>query len=425
MKKLLSLLLLLLMLLTLILPLTSCDSGPRKFYLYNWGEYMPLGDDDSLNIPELFEAYYLETYGEEIEVIYSIYASNEDLYAKMKMGSAKIDLIIPSDYMAARLITEDYLAPLDFDKIPHFENIADKYKNPDYDTENAYTVPFTVGLVGLIYNTERVREEDFPTDEDGNVSASWRLLWDEHYAGNFLTFNNSRDAFGVAQYLLSAEKGHTGAEDNYVNTADKSRWDESLSLLLEQKPLVQAYVMDEVFNKMESGSAAMAPYYAGDFYTMQENNESLAFVYPKEGTNIFADAFCIPKASKNSDIATAFIDFALMTDAVIEGEEYNIAKEIAEYICYATPNEAVTQDPEYEYFEDPILYPELSPDYPTYYFRNLDPETLDYVNSLWEQLKIDSSSDLPMYLIALAIVLVTLTLAVFLFVRKKKREKYY
>lgn len=432
MKRVLSLLLFAAVLLSLALPLSSCGGEVNKLYIYNWGEYMPLGGDDSEDVIALFEEYYAYTFGEEIEVVYSIFASNEEMYAKLKTGSSKIDLIIPSDYMIERLIAEDRLSPLDFNNIPHFENINPRYRAPDYDPNTLYSVPFTVGLVGLIYNTTMVD----PTDFEDPDEVSWRILWDEKYQGNILTFNNSRDAFGIPQYILSAEKGVTSETDNYVNTTIHSRWDESLTLLHAQKPFVQAYVMDEVFNKMESGAAALAPYYAGDFLTMWDENEDLAFVYPKEGTNIFIDAMCVPKGAQNKLAAERFIDFMLMTDADINGESYNIAKEVAEYICYATPNDAVVNDPEYMFNplneDDPeyaaagyeILYPELD-EYPVYYFHNLDSETLDYVNSLWEQLKIESAGDLGIYISAGAIVSVIAATSIFLFVRKKKREKHY
>ena len=425
--RLIALLLLTVLVLPMALTLTSCGEKTTKLYIYNWGEYMPLGADDSENVLDLFEAYYEETYGEKLEVVYSIFSSNEEMYAKLKNGSSKIDLIIPSDYMVERLITEEKLAPLDFSNIPNLENINPSFRKmspdtpgPDYDPEGLYSVPYTYGLVGLIYNTMMVEPADF----EGEVS--WRILWDEEYKGEILTFNNSRDAFGIAQYVLSYEKGATSQTDNYINTTVPSRWDEALAMLREQKPLVQAYVMDEVFNKMESGAAAMAPYYAGDFYTMQEENEDLALVYPKEGTNIFVDAFCIPKGTPDERklAAERFINFALSTEITVGGEEYNVAKEIAEYICYATPNDAVALDPEYEYFEDEILYPDLS-GYNTYYFRNLPSEALEYSNSLWEDLKIGGGGDLGIYVGAGAILLSIAGVMTFLYVRKKKRAKYY
>ncbi len=423
-KRILSMLLLLVVLAVPMLGLSSCGEKVTRLYIYNWGEYMPLGADDSENVLELFEEYYYEKYDERVEVIYSIFSSNEEMYAKLKNGSSKIDLIIPSDYMIERLIAEDRLAPIDFENIENFGNINERFHHPDYDPDRLYSVPYTYGLVGLIYNTEMVKMADF----EGEVS--WRILWDEDYKGQILNFNNSRDAFGIPQYILGYENGKTGQDfnENYVNTDIESRWQEALSMLKEQKEkdIVQAYVMDEVFNKMESGAAAMAPYYAGDFYTMQEENEALALVYPMEGTNIFVDAFCIPKntPADRKLVAERFIDFTLSTEITVGGEEYNVAKEIAEYICYATPNDAVALDPEYEYFEDEILYPDIS-DYPTYYFRNLPQDTLEYSNSLWEELKIGGGGDLGAYIVTGLILGGMIGFILFIYIRKKKREKFY
>lgn len=420
-KRIVSILLLVACLVPLCAGLSSCSGDVKRLYLYNWGEYMPLGADDSEDVLSLFEEYYYEAYGERVEVVYSIFSSNEEMYAKLKNGSSKIDLIIPSDYMVERLIAEGRLAELDFENIPHFSNINERFLSPDYDTEGLYSVPYTYGLVGLIYNTEMVDMADFEDE------VSWRILWDEKYKGNILNFNNSRDAFGIAQYILSYETGYTAEEDNYVNTTNPTRWDDALSMLHAQKPLVQAYVMDEVFNKMESGAAALAPYYAGDFYTMQEENPALSLVYPKEGTNIFVDAFCIPKdtPSERKLIAERFIDFALSTDVSVGGEEYNVAREIAEYICYATPNDAVALDEEYEYFEDENLYPDLE-GYNTYFFRNLPSEALEYSNSLWENLKIGGGGgDTAVYIVTAVILGSSAALFVFHYARRRRRAKYY
>jgi spermidine/putrescine transport system substrate-binding protein len=413
MKKIISFFLLVSLILSSLLIFSSCGSEVRKFYIYNWGEYMPLGDEGGVNVPKEFEAYYNATHEDKIKVVYSIFSSNEDMYAKLKNGTSKVDLIIPSDYMVARLITENMLHKLDFENIPNYSYIDAQFKNtegnadgPHYDPTCEYSVPYTYGTVGLIYNTTMVDEEDVDT---------WRVLWNEKYTGMILNFNNSRDAFGIAQYILSYETGHNTEEDNYVNTADKARWDESLSLLQSQRPYMQAYVMDEVYNKMESGAAALAPYYAGDFYTMQEVNEDLAFSHPKEGSNIFVDAMCVPAASKNRDIAEEFINFVL---------EPEWALEIAEYICYSCPNTAVTTNEEYSFIGDEILYPDTE-NLTFYYFESLDTETLRYANSLWEKLKVESSSGTGIYVFASVIILGCIALALFLAIKKRKLRKYY
>ena len=231
--------------------------------VYNWGEYISDGEGGSVDVISEFEKLT------GIKVNYNMYDSNEDLYAKLKSGGVNYDVIIPSDYMAERLKNEGLLQKLDYSVITNYEGIGDEYKNLFFDENNEYTVAYTGGMVGLIYNTTMVSEKP----------DSWSVMWDPKYSGEILTFNNSRDAFGVAQYLLGYD----------VNSTNPDEWRAAEEKLKEQKPLIQSYVMDEVFNKMEAGEAAMAPYYAGDYLTMKQENDDLAFVYPKEGTNKFVD----------------------------------------------------------------------------------------------------------------------------------------
>ena len=366
--------------------------------VYNWGEYISDGSEDSLDVNAEFTAKT------GIKVNYTTYASNEDMYAKLKSGATGYDVIIPSDYMIKRLLDEDMLEKLNYDNIPNFEYIAEDFLNPYYDPSNEYTGPYTYGMVGIIYNSSRVSEEDV---------GSWDLMWNDKYKGDILQYNNSRDAFGTAMYRLGID----------VNTTDESKWREALGELAKQKSLVQSYVMDEIFNKMESGEAAIASYYAGDYLTMSENNEDLAFYYPSEGTNIFVDAMCIPKGSKNKALAEEYINFML-------SEEIAIAN--AEYICYASPNTLVTDSEEYiEYMGEDwieILYPEgfdLKADYDKYCYKNLPPETLSLVNELWEELKIDSSLGAWVYVGCILIISALVIWGVSAFVVKKKRSKYY
>ena len=392
-----------------LLSFTSCGSEENEneedtakyrgtINVYNWGEYISDGSEDSLDVNAEFTAKT------GIKVNYTTYASNEDMYAKLKSGATGYDVIIPSDYMIKRLLDEDMLEKLNYDNIPNFEYIAEDFLNPYYDPSNEYTVPYTYGMVGIIYNSSRVSEEDV---------GSWDLMWNEKYKGDILQYNNSRDAFGTAMYRLGID----------VNTTDESKWREALGELAKQKSLVQSYVMDEIFNKMESGEAAIASYYAGDYLTMSENNEDLAFYYPSEGTNIFVDAMCIPKGSKNKALAEEYINFML-------SEEIAIAN--AEYICYASPNTLVIDSEEYiEYMgEDWIemLYPEgfdLKADYDKYCYKNLPPETLSLVNELWEELKIDSSLGAWVYVGCILIISALVIWGVSAFVVKKKRSKYY
>ena len=360
--------------------------------VYNWGEYISDGSEDSLDVIKNFE----ELTG--ITVNYSTFASNEDMYAKLKAGAVSYDIVIPSDYMVAQLIEEDLLRKIDFTKIPNYSNINADFKNLFYDPTNEYSVPYSYGMVGLIYNTAILGDE---------VPDSWSIMWDSRYAGQILTFNNPRDGFAIAQLLLGID----------LNTEEALDWRRAYGMLLTQKPLIQSYVMDEVFNKMENGEAALAPYYAGDFLTMADNNEDLAFVYPKEGTNVFVDAICIPKSSTNPEAAEMFINYMLDVD---------IATANADYICYASPNDAVRNNPEYSLYGNEYLYPD-SDLVPTQYYHNLPAETKALYNDLWSELKIENSGsgDTAVYIICGAILAAGVAFAIYRAIIKHKRAKAY
>ena len=367
MKKTLSLLLAALI---FALLLSGCGSSDQlTLNVYNWGEYISDGSEDSFDTIREFEKWYEANYGQKLKVNYDTYASNEDMYNKISSGAVSYDVIIPSDYMIARMKDEGMLLPLDFDNIPNYQYIDENFRGLYYDPDNQYTVPYTYGVVGIIYNANIVDEAD---------AQGWDLMWNSKYAGNILQFNNSRDAFGTAQYKLGLD----------VNDTDQAKWDAALAELKTQAPLVKSYVMDEVYNMMESGEAAIAPYYAGDYFTMldaQADNVDLRFYYP-DPTNFFVDAMCIPSCCQNKELAEIFINYMLSAEPAIAN---------AEYIYYATPNSLVYEDE--GYLEDigeeaaAILYPaveDFSASYNQYAFRNLDSETLDYVNTLWENLKI-------------------------------------
>ena len=412
MKKRLASLLLALLLLTLpLLGMTSCDevSGDTvTLYVYNWGEYISDGSEGTLDTNEMFEEWYFETYGVRVEVNYSTYSSNESMYAKLSSGSVNYDVVVPSDYMIERMIAEDMLAELNFDNIPHASNLHPDFFGPDavydyYDPDNKYAIPYMYGMIGIIYNTTMVEAND-PS------LGSWNLMWDERHAGNILQFNNSRDAFGTAQYFLGLD----------VNSTDEAEWRQALEKLKEQKPILQGYVMDEIFNKMENGSAAIAAYYAGDFLTMYENNEDLEFFYPAEGTNLYVDAMCIPKASQNKEIAEAYIDFMLTEEAAVAN---------AEYTYYASPNNAVRENEEYREYMNSIKEGGYDLMYgtdavETSSYKNLGGEQLIMLNELWEELKSDIQVGLPIYVICAVILVILIGGGTFLGVRKKIRDKY-
>ena len=354
------------------LALTGCGSSSKALTLnvYNWGEYISDGSEDSFDTIKEFEKWYQETYGQKVKVNYTTFASNEDMYAKLSSGAVSFDVVVPSDYMIARMRENNMLLPLDFKNIPNYEYIDESFRGLYYDPNDEYTVPYTYGVVGVIYNAEVVDEAD---------ANGWDLLWNEKYKGNILQFNNSRDAFGTAQYRLGLD----------VNTTDHASWDQALAELKKQAPLVKSYVMDEIYNMMESGEAAVGVYYAGDYFTMldaQADGVDLKFYYP-ERTNYFVDAMCIPSCCQNKELAEIFINYMLSPEPAIAN---------AEFIYYACPNSLVYNDEGYidEMGEEAmeILYPEIgnfSELYNEYAYRSLDEETLDYVNTLWETLKIN------------------------------------
>ncbi len=367
--------------------------------VYNWGYYISDGADGTIDVNEEFEKLT------GIRIVYDNYDSNESLYAKLDGGGADYDVIIPSDYMIGRLIKEGYLAELNFDNIPNYKYIDEKYKNTKYDPENKYSVPYNVGMVGVIYNTTVVE----------GTPDSWDLMWNEQYKGKILNFNNSRDAFAISQFYQGID----------INTENKEDWDKAYEMLAKQKSLLQSYVMDEVFNKMESGEAAVAPYYAGDFFTMYGNNEDLAFYYPKEGTNQFIDAACVLKDSKNKEAAELYINFLL---------DPEIARANAEYMYYASPNTAVVENEDYRAFLDElhpdafnILY-ESSTKVPTNDFVNLSDETKAYMSEKWTKLGATSTeeeSNNTVYIICLVIIILLAVWFIYAKIQKITREKNY
>ena len=427
MKKSLKLLSILFLILICTLLFASCgeseenqepeyDGEVIELNVFNWGEYISDGFEDSLDTNAAFEEYFLQKFGKRVKVNYSTYATNEDMYSKLSSGAGSYDIVIPSDYMIDKMIKEDMLIPFGADSIENYKNISDEFKNLYYDPQNRYSVPYTYGMLGIIYNSALVDEQDV-------ADESWGLLWNEKYKGKILQFNNPRDAFGSAMYYKGID----------VNSTDKSDWDAALTLLSNQKPLIQAYVNDEIFNKMATASAAIAPYFAGDFITMASENEDLRFYYPKEGSNLFVDAMCIPKSSKNVDVAKEYINFMLSPEPAIAN---------AVYIGYASPNKVVVESEEYaEAMEEltegamDILYGKSHVDVNaeyiekfgknSYCYESFSPEIQEHVNVLWESLKTENSTELWVHITTVIIVIAVLTLAVYTKVVEKSRSRDY
>ena len=336
-------------------------AGTRKdtitLNVMNWGQNIADGSDGTMDLIAEFERRY-----PNINVNYSEYASNEELYSKLSTGGLVVDVIIPSDYMIARMINEDMLLELDFENIPNYENVMDAYKDQSYDLENKYSVPYTWGTVGIIYNSKFVDEADV---------TGWDLLWNEKYKGQILMFDNSRDAFGIAQYKL----GYS------VNTTDKAELQACADALAAQRPLVQQYVMDQVYAKMEEENAWIAPYYAGDAMMMMDNNEDLRFYLPEnEAFNLFIDAMCIPDCCQEKEAAETFINF--MCDPEISGANMD-------YICYGSPIAGATEYMEEYLAESEVIYPPTETLERGESYGFLPEEITRYVENLFLKVRLD------------------------------------
>lgn len=318
--------------------------------VYNWGEYLSDGSDDLIDICAEFKKLT------GITVYYTNFATNEELYAKIKSGGTRYDVIFPSDYMVARMIEEDMLAPLNLDNIPNFKYIDERFVDPDYDPGSRYSIPYCWNTVGIIYNTKLVDE----------VPTSWDILWDEQYKGQILMFSNSRDTFAIACKKL----GYS------MNTESEEELREAAELLIEQKPLVQAYVMDQIFDKMENNEAAIAPYYSGDATLMMPYNDDIAVAFPEEGTNLFIDAVCIPKNAPQKEAAEMFINFL---------NEPDVAAENAEFIGYATPNIAAYALLDEETQQNDAIYPPQEIIENSEQFIHLSEETNLLMDQLWTE----------------------------------------
>ena len=358
--------------------------------VYNWGLYISDGSDDSVDVVSAFE----ELTG--IKVNYTTFDSNESLYAKMKSGGASYDVIFPSDYMVGKLIQEGMLAPLDYDNIPNISAIGEEYLGWDFDPDNAYSVPYMWGTTGLIYNTTMVDE----------APTSWSALWDVQYAGNVLMFNNSRDAYAIAAKRAGLS----------LNPSSVAEVDQVMKDLQDQKSIVQAYVMDEIFDKMEGGEAAMAPYYAGDALTMIEDNPDLAFVHPEEGVNFFVDSMCIPATSKNKEAAEMFINYMCET---------SVGYANCDYIGYSTPITAVWEllDDDLKY--SPIAYPGEDVMSKAEVFVTLPDDVNAEMDSKWSQMKsYDESGGSWMVVIFLLGAVALSGFNIWRKLRKKMRDNY-
>lgn len=344
------------LLIVLMLAMTGCskkiETSPDRPYagttinVYNWGDY--IAED---TIKEFTEAT-------GIKVVYETFDSNEIMYAKYKSGAVNYDILIPSDYMIEKLIKENELLPLNFDNIPNAKYIDGTFKNLAFDPSNAYSVPYMWGTLGILYNTKLV-------DDEVN---SWDILWNKKYQGKIIMMDSVRDSFGVALKRL----GYS------LNSTSKSEVDKAKEALVEQAPLVQSYVVDQVKDKMIGEEAALAVIYSGEAIFTSDYNENLAYAIPQEGTNLFFDAMVIPKTSKNQGAAEVFINF--MNDP-------QIAFNNTDYIGYSTPHTEAKAMLEEEVRNDPAAYPSQEIIDKCEVFVDLGAELTNYYNEKWNELK--------------------------------------
>ncbi len=399
----------------------------KNLNVYNWGEYISDEDDEEsglFNVNLAFEEYFnknlAEKYGYYVKVNYSTYATNEDMYAKLINSAVAYDIVIPSDYTVQKMIDNEMLIPLDYSKLTNYGNILDEFRGLYYDPEDKFSVPYSYGMVGVIYNSKYVDKEDVENE-------SWDLLWNEKYSGKILQFNNQRDAFATAMYWKNID----------VNSKNYNDWDKALELLKKQKPILQGYVNDEIFNKMQGSSAYISSYYAGDFLTMVAENEDLMFYYPNEGTNYFVDAMCIPKTAKNPDLAHEYINFMISEKAATAN---------ALYIGYASPNKAVVES---DYYKEMLAYNydtenivawdilygkskdeanvnySFNPAYADYYKDSNGIDVQNYSTLLWEELKTENAIEAWVHITCGAILISVLVFAIRSVYIKKKRSRSY
>ncbi len=363
-------------------------AAANEITVYNWGQYISDGTDDSLDVIKAFE----EETG--IKVNYLTFDSNESMYTKLKTGGTTFDVIIPSDYMIAKLISEDMLEPLDFANIPNYEYIDEAFRNQAYDPENTYSVPYTWGTVGLIYNKNYVSDED---------AESWSCLWNSKYQGKLLMFDNPRDAFAIAESML----GYS------FNTEDEQELKNCADLLATQSPVLQGHVMDQIFDRMERGEAWAAPYYAGDYLTMVEENPDLGFSHPKEGFNIFIDAMCIPKGCQNKAGAEAFINFLCRPD---------ISAANLDYIGYSTPETAAKDYLDEDVTSSPVSYPDDETLARSESFAELGVEATQTMNDLWLFVKTSTSNTTLYLILTIAAVVAVILFFIISGVVKRRRK---
>ena len=344
----------------------SVSAAKTELYIFNCGDYI------AETTVEKFEKAY-----PEYEVIYEVFDTNEAMYQKLVSSNIPYDVLIPSDYMIERLIKEDRLKEIDMSKLENYKYIGEAYKNTRYDPENKYSVPYMWGTLGILYNKERVKE----------TVDSWSILWDEKYSGQILMLDSMRDSMAVALKKLGYD----------LNTTNKAEIDAAAKALLDQKPLVAEYGVDVLKEKMIQGSYSFTVAYSGDALYMQNQNAELnggesvlEYVIPKEGSNFWIDAMCIPKTSKNTEGAMKFIDFMCSTE---------IAYDNVEYIEYSTPHTEALKELGDEYINNNIYNPSAEILANCSPFAYLEPDVQENYNKAWESVRLASDGSYTKWII--------------------------
>ena len=308
------------------------ENGEIKIFC--WGQYIADGSEGSLNILDLFEKE------NKIKIkSFSTFDSCEQMYTKLKNANSNYDIIFCCEYLVNQLIAENLIAPINFSKLKNYKNIDEKFKGSfwGYDEKNMYTVPYCWGHLAILYNKNMV--EALTKKDAKEVVKGWDVLWNPKLKQEILMLVNSRDSFSVAHKLLN----------HSINTTKKNDVTAAFNLLKKQKPLVQAYVMDEMFDKMENNEAAVCVAYSGDIVNMMKNNKQLRYCFPKQGSNIFIDTICIPSNAKNKENALKFIDFLCRED---------IAAKNAEFLSASTPNKKAVNFLKDDFKNNKIICPE-------------------------------------------------------------------
>ncbi len=371
---------------TLPLVISGCSVSSEyigEINVYNWGEYISNGDDGTLDVIAEFEKKY------KIKVHYTNFETNEELYNILKNTNSSYDVIIPSDYMVSKLREEGMLSKINYSNIPNYKYIMENYKKSSYDPTGEYSVPYSWCVVALGYNKTMI--------EEGSVKG-FSDLWNEENKGKILMFNNSRDAMAIAMQMC----------DPPINPGQqsftKADIDRATQKLVEQKPLLKKYVMDQVFPEMENSQAGITPYYAGDIYSMMSNNEDLTYCLPEEGSNLFVDAMCIPASCKNQEYAELFINFMC---------EPEIALANAEYIGYATPNTAAHDMLDEEVKNCDLIYPPQEYLDKCYTFANIPDDIYVYMQEKFVKACTadEDDSEKLMYTIIVCILLAAIIIA--------------